>query len=129
VGAASDVSSAFAAMKNGASSSSKHTSIARPIIVFQGDGDTTVHPKNAAQVLSQFAGDGFDVTTHNDKTSQGCGYTKTVYRDFSGTEIAEQRVIHGAGHVWSGGSAAGSYTVSLGPCASREMLRFFLVQR
>ncbi len=129
VGAASDVASAFAAMKNGAPSLSKHNSIARPIIVFQGDGDTTVHPKNAAQVLSQFAGDGFDVTSHNDKTLHGCAYTRTIYRDRNGKEIAEQWLVHGAGHAWSGGNAAGSYTEPKGPCASREMLRFFIAQR
>jgi poly(hydroxyalkanoate) depolymerase family esterase len=132
VGAASDVASAFAAMNTGASASKYHANhipVARPIIVFQGDSDTTVHPKNAPQVLSQFAGDGVDVITQNHKTSHGCNYTKTIYRDSNGKEIAEQWLIHGAGHAWSGGSVAGSYTDPKGPCASREMLRFFLAQR
>jgi poly(hydroxyalkanoate) depolymerase family esterase len=134
VGAAHDVASAFGAMKNGASPSSKHYAnsqmVARPIIVFHGDRDTTVHPKNAAQVLSQFAtnerGDGIEVIAQDNQTTNGRTYDRIVYRNSGGKAIAEQWLIHGAGHAWSGGSIAGSYSDAKGPVASREMLRFFL---
>jgi poly(3-hydroxybutyrate) depolymerase len=56
----------------------------------------------------------------------GHTYSRSLQADTSGETLLEQWLIHGAGHAWSGGSPAGSYTDPRGPDATKEMLRFFL---
>ena len=132
-GAACDVSSAFAAMREGGplrygsrANPAGPTRIV-PTIVFHGDQDRTVHPHNSEQVLAQAMAD----TELNKKVEfgqvpGGHAFTRTLYTDGKGTVMLESWTIHGAGHAWSGGSSAGSYTDPRGPDATREMLRFFL---
>ena len=56
----------------------------------------------------------------------GRRYTRSHYRRRGrGCAAAEHWLLHGAGHAWSGGDAAGSYTDAEGPDATGEMLRFF----
>jgi poly(hydroxyalkanoate) depolymerase family esterase len=139
-GAASDVPSAFAAMRRSGPVARRRSggnlsgrggySRIVPAIVFHGDQDTTVHPSNGDQVIAQLkealATDA-RVTVENGRVpGGGRAYTRTVHRDAAEHSIFEQWVIHGAGHAWSGGSLAGSYTDPQGPDATREMLRFFL---
>ena len=143
VGAAHDMVSAFAAMQrgakktsgrtdwnrrpNGAANHSDHDPQGMPIIVFHGDRDTTVHPANATQIISQFVSDSARMAKNaHFGDNSGDQYTQSIHFDATGKVIAEQWLIHQAGHAWSGGSAAGSYTEPNGPNASREMLRFFL---
>lgn len=132
-GAASDLPSAFAAMRQGRSSavegSRRHggSQGAVPTIVFHGDRDTTVSPINGDQVIAQSkAAADLPATVSRGEAPGGIKYTRTVQADESGRPMLEQWVLHGAGHAWSGGSAAGSYTEPRGPDASREMMRFFL---
>jgi poly(3-hydroxybutyrate) depolymerase len=65
-------------------------------------------------------------TVQQGRVPGGHAYSRRLHADASGQTILEHWVIHGAGHAWSGGSPAGSYTDPQGPDATREMLRFFL---
>jgi poly(hydroxyalkanoate) depolymerase family esterase len=130
-GVASDVSSAFAAMRRSGASARRRSgsnlsgtagySRIVPAIVFHGDQDTTVHPNNGDQVIAQLmealATDA-RVTVEDGRVPGGRAYTRTVHRDAADHSIFEQWVIHGAGHAWSGGSPAGSYTDARGPDAT-----------
>ena len=128
VGAAHDLPSAFAAMKNGKATKDRRRAVKAPIpvIVFHGDRDMTVHPCNGEQVLAQcIERNETKITIEEGQVPQGRAYTRTVQRDRNGRAIAEQWIVHGAGHAWSGGSLSGSYTDPKGPNATQEMLRFF----
>ena len=130
-GAASDMPSAFAAMKQGGPPAARsrrrdRTSTSVPAIVFHGDRDTTVHPVNGDEVIAQAkAGADFFVAVSSGIAAGGRKYTRTVHADENGRPMIEHWVLHGSGHAWSGGSAAGSFTDPRGPDASREMMRFF----
>jgi len=98
-----------------------------PTIVFHGDRDTTVHPNNGGQILEQSVRMmRTQKKVHRGQVPGGHAYTRTILSDARGRAMLEHWNIHGAGHAWSGGSPAGSYTDPRGPDATREMLRFFL---
>jgi poly(3-hydroxybutyrate) depolymerase len=98
-----------------------------PLILFQGDQDTTVHPRNAEEFIRQWAGapDHPPVAATQGQVAGGRGYSCAVYQNPSGQPFVEWWTIHGAKHAWSGGSRHGSFTDPAGPDASRELLRFF----
>jgi poly(hydroxyalkanoate) depolymerase family esterase len=134
-GAADDLISAFAAMRQGdlgCSSEFDETSAvledgpAVPTIVFHGDRDTIVHPRNADHVITRsMKATSWQKKVRRGQVPGGHAYTCTIHSDAKGQTIVEQWCIHGAGHAWSGGSPAGSYTDPRGPDAAKEMLRFF----
>jgi len=133
-GAAHDLPSALAAMRQDGTlafsgctpgpTTGNRSSV--PMIVFHGDQDKTVHPRNGDLVAAQAQSATRDSGMEQGRVPGGHAYSRTIRRDASGRPVLEQWVIHGAGHAWSGGSPAGSYTDPQGPDAAREMLRFFL---
>jgi poly(hydroxyalkanoate) depolymerase family esterase len=137
-GSARDLITGLAAMKKAPAKRGKHGRTLRqrtPLIVFHGDRDAIVHPGNGDAVLHQFLHDapgspaeGLERKHERSGNGDGRDYTKTSMLDADGRTVAEYWEVHGAGHAWFGGSAAGSYTDPAGPSASAEMLRFFLAQ-
>jgi poly(hydroxyalkanoate) depolymerase family esterase len=120
-GAASDVASAFAAMRGGNRASFGPAAV--PLIVFHGTSDATVHPSNARHVTGAIS----EGTVQRDAVAGGRHYTRATATDVEGRAV-ELWLVEGAGHAWSGGRAEGSYTDPSGPNASAEMVRFFMEQ-
>jgi poly(hydroxyalkanoate) depolymerase family esterase len=125
-GAAHDIASAFAAMRQGHLSTSSSQEAVVPTIVFHGDRDNTVHPRNGDHIIPPERTVNLQKHVHRGRAPAGHAYTRTMHTDTTGRTLFEHWEIHGAGHAWSGGSPAGSYTDPRGPDAAREMLRFFL---
>ena len=133
IGCAHDLPSALAAMRGGKGKARRRSrggdgtdTPKRPLIVFHGDADTTVHPSNATELVR-----GFDVEAstpnHAPSRMQRARRACTVKRLKSASGVdAESWTIHGAPHAWAGGSSRGTYTDPAGPDASAEMMRFFL---
>jgi poly(hydroxyalkanoate) depolymerase family esterase len=127
VGCAHDVQSAFAAMRGtpGRGAARKRACASVPVIVFHGDRDTTVHPRNGEQLILEAVDPAATSSVEEGQVPGGHAYTRTVHRDSSGRAVLEHWLVHGAGHAWSGGSPSGSYTDPKGPDAACAMLRFF----
>jgi poly(3-hydroxybutyrate) depolymerase len=97
-----------------------------PTIVFHGDRDTTVSPRNGDDVVARSVQDArLRMQVQEGQVPGGHTYRRVIHADEAGQPVIEQWVVHGAGHAWSGGRPAGSYTDQHGPDATREMMRFF----
>jgi len=145
VGVAQDVPSAFAAMRGGpqggmaggmaggaTGGADAGGRIRVPAIVFHGLADATVHPANGRAVIAQTlppAAPDTAATRVSGTSDHGRRYHRTRHTDARGRILAEHWEVEGAGHAWSGGHPAGSYTDPTGPDASQLMLRFFLDHR
>ncbi len=129
-GAAGDVLSALAVMRNGGRAPTdlgepQQVAPARRII-FHGDNDSTVHPANATAIVVAALGTPATAAKVTRSSSQGRSYCRSDYAGPDGAIMLELWMLEGGGHAWSGGRAAGSYTDRSGPDASSQMVRFFL---
>ncbi|MCW3065865.1 MAG: hypothetical protein JWN32_3037 [Solirubrobacterales bacterium] len=113
-----------------------------PVVVFQGDQDTTVPPINADQLVRQWqvtadwADDGaangsvprMAGRTSYVRSSGSAGRTATVarYLDGRGGELVQRWLVRGMGHAWSGGCSCAAYADPSGPDATRVMYDFFM---
>jgi poly(hydroxyalkanoate) depolymerase family esterase len=139
-GSASDVPSAFAAMRNQSADmmpvkkrlervldTKVDTKSPARVIVFHGAADATVHPENGCRLFAEAcSAQKMNITTRDGISLGGRRYRVSQAVSASGETIAEHWLIDSAGHAWSGGRTGGSYTDPQGPNASNEMLRFFL---
>ena len=98
------------------------------MIVFHGDEDTTVHPRNGDQIIEQSRANmtaNLQTRVQHGRIPGGHAYSRCIYHDADGRALMEQWTVHQASHAWSGGSPSGSYTDPQGPDASTQMVRFF----
>lgn len=129
-GAAQNFLAAITAMKDGAATGAQLPTKGIPLIVFHGDHDIMVNSRNGERLVAQWLGDTAprrmqDTSSAQPHEGNGRAFTRTRYRDGAGHAVAENWLVHDAGHAWSGGGSAGSFADASGPDASREMLRFF----
>lgn len=133
-GSATDLPSALQAMRRGPGKS--HAAMQQngktpvPTIIFHGDRDMTVNRKNADAVATQ-ATNGATLTLETIDAAPAGGHRtrRAIGRNEAGVVMLEHWTILNAGHAWSGGSPAGTYTDPRGPDASAEMMRFFLTHK
>jgi poly(hydroxyalkanoate) depolymerase family esterase len=110
-----------------------------PVIVFQGDQDTTVPPINAQQIVQQWlvtddlADDGVangsipssPSGVRSDRSAtRVC--TVTSYADGHSGQLIESWLVAGMTHAWSGGDATQKYSDAAGPDETGAMYAFFM---
>ncbi|MBW8294321.1 PHB depolymerase family esterase [Sphingopyxis sp.] len=130
-GAARDMPSAFAAMRNGPPKSQLGGKSRQfvPVVTFHGDGDATVNEENSAHIIADAEHQcGIDLILRKETGGWPAErrYTRETHSEPGGNIMIERWTVHGAGHAWSGGHPSGTYTDPSGPDASRAMMGFLL---
>ncbi len=133
-GSARNLISAMSVMRSGSAYKVNMPSVAaraHPVrrIIFQGAADSTVHPSNSAMIVVAVLGEDAVPTRIGNHSAGGRDYARSEYAGADGATLMEHWMVDGAGHAWSGGRAAGSFTDRKGPDASAHMVRFFMAKR
>ncbi len=110
-----------------------------PVILFEGDQDTTVPPVNAQQLVQQWqttnslagGGTGSSIAAQPSKVTRGQvpggrAYTVTAYPGAQGSEMIQSWLVSGMGHAWSGGCGCQKYSDPAGPDETGAMYAFFM---
>jgi poly(hydroxyalkanoate) depolymerase family esterase len=111
-----------------------------PVVIFQGDRDTTVPPVNAEQLVRQWqvtadwADDGAanrsvprSARRRSFRRASGRRTAAVAsYGDGRGRVLVQRWLVRGMGHAWSGGCSCAAYSYPSGPDATRAMYRFFM---
>jgi poly(hydroxyalkanoate) depolymerase family esterase len=97
--------------------------------IWQGDSDWTVQPKNAQEMLLQWA-DVAGVDTTADATRTVGVATQAEYKDVAGKTRVELWTLKGMGHGTPvdpshGCGTAGAFILDVGVCSSGEIAKFF----
>jgi len=139
-GAAVSPMRAFAAMKDGPTSTSIDAAykllssapgVVVPTLVIQGDADTTVNPVNADRIIEQLKkrAESLDpgaavVAAPTDQIAAGT--RSYLHQDFlqRGRIVLRKILVQGLGHAWSGGDSLHAFNDTQGPDASRLILDF-----
>jgi poly(hydroxyalkanoate) depolymerase family esterase len=108
-----------------------------PMMVMQGDADTTVPPANAELLVKQWLGAGdladdgqanATISLVPAKTSSGTAPGGEPYQvdtyESGGASILERWLIQPMAHAWPGGSATEAFADPNGPDGAREIQRF-----
>jgi poly(3-hydroxybutyrate) depolymerase len=110
-----------------------------PAVVFQGDADTIVDPRNAPmivrdwQITDDYADNGsLDGSIPTSPTGTrfgavqgGRSYTVTTYGDGHQHDLIQYWLVNGMNHDWSGGSSTEPYADPSGPNETAAMYAFF----
>lgn len=127
--AATDVGSAFAAMKTPPGTVADGGPV--PLCVIHGDADPTVAPANADAVVRSglVARQGAREERTTGQVEGGRSWTRRRWSEEGGRVVVESWTVHGMTHDWSGGRAGASYADPSGPDASSLLVEFLGMRR